>query len=98
MNNFTKKLYKIQKFLCFHNKYVFSRRYNRFIKRKQEQYTFENQKQEEKKMREISKEEMREVTAGRWKCHTCKKTYFLWIQLWSWASHGCVGFKYHWVF
>lgn len=55
-------------------------------------------KQEEKKMREISKEEMREVTAGRWKCHTCKKTYFLWIQLWSWASHGCVGFKYHWVF
>ena len=55
-------------------------------------------KQEEKKMREISKEEMREVTAGRWKCNMCGRKYTFWIQLWSWASHGCVGFKYHWVF
>ena len=55
-------------------------------------------KQEEKKMREISKEEMREVTAGRWKCNMCGRKYIFWIQLWSWASHGCVGFKYHWVF
>ena len=55
-------------------------------------------KQEEKKMREISKEEMREVTAGRWKCNMCGKKYTFWIQLWSWASYGCVGFKYHWVF
>ena len=53
--------------------------------------------QEEKEMREVSKEEMREVAAGRWKCNMCGKKYKLWIQLWSWASHGCVGFKYHWV-
>ena len=49
-------------------------------------------------MREISKEEMSEVTAGRWKCDMCGRKYRFWIQLWSWASHGCVGFKYHWVF
>ena len=52
---------------------------------------------EEKKMREVSKEEMREVTAGKWQCNTCGRKFSLWIKLWSWAAHGCVGFKYHWV-
>ena len=66
-------------------------------KEKQKRKTFENKKTEEKKMREVSKEEMREVTAGKWQCNTCGRKFSLWIKLWSWAAHGCVGFKYHWV-
>ena len=49
-------------------------------------------------MREVSKEEMREVAAGKWKCHMCGQKFSLWIKLWSSAAHNCVGFKYHWVF
>ena len=49
-------------------------------------------------MSEVSKEEMREVTAGQWKCHMCGQKFSLWIKLWSSAAHNCVGFKYHWVF
>ena len=67
-------------------------------KENKSQTFLEIKNQEEKNMREVSKEEMREVTAGRWKCDMCGRKYRFWIQLWSWASHGCVGFKYHWVF
>ena len=67
-------------------------------KEKQKRKTFENKKTEEKKMREVSKEEMREVAAGKWKCHMCGQKFSLWIKLWSSAAHNCVGFKYHWVF
>ena len=81
----------------FYNKCAFHRSYNRLIKRKTEAKIFENKKMEEKKMREVSKEEMREVTAGKWQCNTCGRKFSLWIKLWSWAAHGCVGFKYHWV-
>lgn len=66
-------------------------------KEKQKRKTFENKKTEEKKMREVSKEEMREVTAGRWQCNTCGEKFWMWHKLWSWAAHDCVGFKYHWV-
>ena len=40
-------------------------------KEKQKRKTFENKKTEEKKMREVSKEEMREVTAGKWNTLEC---------------------------
>ena len=82
----------------FYNKCAFRKRYNRLIKRKTKAKNLKNKKTEEKKMREVSKEEMREVTAGKWQCNTCGRKFSLWIKLWSWAAHGCVGFKYHWVF
>lgn len=48
-------------------------------------------------MREVSKEEMREVAAGKWKCNKYGKKFTFWIQLWSWGCHGCNNFKYRWV-
>lgn len=48
-------------------------------------------------MREVSKEEMREVTAGKWQCKTCGEKFKHWTQLWSWAAHNCIKFKYRWV-
>lgn len=66
-------------------------------KENKSQTFLEIKNQEEKNMREVSKEEMREVAAGKWKCNKCGKKFTFWIQLWSWGCHGCNNFKYRWV-
>ena len=40
-------------------------------KENKSQTFLEIKNQEEKNMREVSKEEMREVAAGKWKCNKC---------------------------